>query len=200
MLLKYIILKEKIMYNKNIEKIPEEITRCEFVTIIFDLGLSYEFGYDTLMAAVQLGDKYIDYQNNNYYSQELAHMCTVVISKFNEDYYYSTSDAIDTIENSYMLKLEWDLFTMINYVVKIDNVMTYIGRLVNDEIKLELILGQIFWYLCKDICMNKQLLLMKHETLLRGCMILHTHNKLKAVHDYKKEFFNTLSSHYDLTC
>lgn len=167
------------MYVRDIVKVPQKIERDEFVNIIFNVGLNYNYGYDTLMAAVQLGDQHTD--KNNDYTKELSYVCLVLMTKLNEDDNYSTHEAVDELENKYVLILEWEIFRTCK--IKINNFMTFLGYLTNNEI----IFGPIFWDLCKDICMNKTLLNMNPQTILLGCFLLN--NKLKCIGTYKQRCF-----------
>jgi len=169
------------MYVRDIIRSPQKITRNEFVNIIFDIGLNYNYGYDTLIASVQLGDQYIDQDYNNDYTKELAYVCLILTTKLNEDDYYSTAEAVDELENKYVLVLEWEIFRTCK--IKIKNFMTYLGYLTNHEI----IFGPIFWDLCKDICINKTLLQMNPQTILLGCFLLN--DKLKCIKQYQQRYF-----------
>lgn len=52
------------MYTRNISRLPEEISRDEFVNIVFDLGLMHQHGCDTIVASVELGDYFVSFRGN----------------------------------------------------------------------------------------------------------------------------------------
>lgn len=181
------------MYCWDIVTIPIPINRSTFVEEIFELGLNYEYGCDILVAAVQLGDKYVD-NEGKYYSIELAHASLVLITKLSYDDCYSTSIALDVTENKSTVLLEWELF--IHYHIKVDNFISPIGKYYDN------ILPSIFWELSKTICLNKSLLDINPVTILCGCLLLLSNNKLKAVREHKERMFraviNRLSKEYEL--
>ena len=49
------------MYRRDIPKLPTPISRDEFVELVFILGRENSHGYDTIVAAVQIGDHFISY-------------------------------------------------------------------------------------------------------------------------------------------
>lgn len=50
------------MYSHQILKLPTEISREEFVELVFDLGRVNSHGYDSMIAAVQLGDYFVSFK------------------------------------------------------------------------------------------------------------------------------------------
>lgn len=201
------------MYQRDIPHLPVKIDRDQFVEIIFHLGLIHRHGYDTIVASVQLGDMFISYptQETNriissssdmsnimngpvprIYSSELAYTVTVVAAKANEDYgYMNIKDAIIDTDNSYVLKIEREIFVMLNFHVKIRNFITIIGSLLYDKIH-HLLLGSGFWDLSKQICMDPVLLNMNSQTLILGIIILSRHKKLRASHDNRHRIFTDI--------
>lgn len=181
------------MHSWDLVTIPNCIDRSIFVEEIFELGLIYEYGCDVLVAAVQLGDEYVD-DKNKYYSIELAHASLVLVTKFSYDDHYSTDNALSITENKYTVLLEWEIFT--SYHIKIDNFISFIGRYYKD------VLPAIFWDLSKTICSNKSLLNINPVTILCGCLLLLNNNKLKAVREHKERLFRQtiikLSKEYEI--
>lgn len=52
------------MYQREIAKLPTEISREDFVEKIFDLGFDQNHEYDTIMLAVQIGDFFVKYDGH----------------------------------------------------------------------------------------------------------------------------------------
>lgn len=50
------------MYQCDIPKLPTEISRNEFVENVFDIGRKNNHRYDTIIASVMLGDKFVSYE------------------------------------------------------------------------------------------------------------------------------------------
>jgi hypothetical protein len=49
------------MYSYQIPRLPTQISREEFVELVFDLGRENSHGYDTTIASVQLGDYFVSF-------------------------------------------------------------------------------------------------------------------------------------------
>ena len=49
------------MYSRDIPKLPNAIPREQFVQLVFELGFNYRHGYDSIIAAVQLGDYFVSF-------------------------------------------------------------------------------------------------------------------------------------------
>lgn len=232
------------MYQRDIQFLPIKITREEFVNIVFDIGLQYCHGYDTIIAAVQIGDKFVSTIKDNtcdisipidkdgyisssnddnasyddddedifatndelqvnkcanslsiterYYSNELAYTTTVLVCKANEDDgYKSIETAVTDTGNGYVYILEWEICHVIGFNVKINNFMTFIGRLL-DIIGITSVLPSVFWDLSKDICMNIELLKINPLTILIGCILLNHMGKLKAIRTNKERVFHNI--------
>jgi len=197
------------MYKRNIPHLPEKINRCEFVNIIFDIGLEYQHGYDTLMIAVEIGDYFVSYDGPREslmkkssknmirnpapqeYSKELAYVTTVIAAKYNEDNGYDLIEnaTIDT-ENSYVRKMEWEICMILGFTIKNRNFITLIGSL--SLVNPPKLLGSMFWDLIKDICMNQSLMKINPITILLGCFLLHKRGKLRAFYTNKVRNFMTI--------
>lgn len=57
----YVTQGKKQMYQRDIPKLPESISRYDFVELAFDLGRIHMHGYDTIVAAVQIGDYFVSF-------------------------------------------------------------------------------------------------------------------------------------------
>lgn len=144
-------------YTRNIPKQPVPITRACFVDLIFDLGEQADHSYSSIMAAVELGDAFVNYRGPRtpyllraslddqsidaglcespvpqVYSVELAHAVSVIIAKINEDYGYSqTRTAIEDTDNLYTLKIEWEVCLVFDFRIRVNNLMTLMGDLLD---------------------------------------------------------------------
>lgn len=49
------------MYRSSVPHLPVEISREEFVELVFDLGRIHSHGYDTIVASVELGDYFVSF-------------------------------------------------------------------------------------------------------------------------------------------
>lgn len=191
------------MYNYEKCFEPLEITRNEFIEKIFTLGSENNHGLDSIIESVQLGDLFVnntkDYipyvynkkiGSNNFtfidkseqiYSNELAHIVTIIIAKFNEDNgYNNTFRGIMDTSNFYIVKIERDICNIINYTVKINNILTYYYSIFPFQY-----LNSDFYYIFKDICHNKEILYSNPFTIIISLLLLNKHNKLKSL-KYKR--------------
>lgn len=215
------------MFQRDIPHLPIKIERCQFVNIVFALGLIHRHGYDTIVTAAQLGDMFVSYSgartpftdcfNNSSdnakfidilsnpvpqeYSEELAYAVTVIAAKANEDDgYKSIEDAIVETGNRYVLKIEYEICMLLNFHVKIHNFITVIGMLLSH--KECVILGSGFWDLSRQICMDPILLKMNPLTLVVGIILLCKSRKLRAIRDNKERVFSDImtqvSKEYEL--
>ena len=203
------------MHQRDIPKLPTKIDRKEFVDIIFDLGLSSMHGYDTIVAAVQLGDKFVSYSGSRIsfndtrfgsydidimnqpvpqeYSAELAHVVTIITCKVNEDNgYMDIKEAIYETCNSYVAKMEWEICELFNFNFKVNNFITLIAALVCHKKDEPITLDSGFYDLSKQICINIELLNMNPFTLVAGILILIKHKKLRASRDNKERIFKNI--------
>ena len=203
------------MHQRDIPKLPTKIDRKEFVDIIFDLGLSSMHGYDTIVAAVQLGDKFVSYSGPRIsfndiqsgssdidimnqpvpqeYSTELAHVVTIITCKVNEDNgYMDIKEAIYETCNSYVAKIEWEICILFDFNLKVNNFITLIGALVCHKKDEPITLNSAFYDLSKQICSNLELLNMNPFTVVAGILILAKHGKLRASHDNKERIFSNM--------
>ena len=210
------------MYQHDIPKLPTPITRNSYVDLVFDIGLEYSHGYDTIVMSVEIGDAFVLYKGNrspfiptahtNFeimnqlvpqeYSIELAHITTVTVAKFNETGgYQSTRNAISNTENCYIAKMEFEIFEVIDFHINRSNFITVFGNLLPHTNQKHL--GSVFWDLSKAICLDYTLMQMNPYTLILGTILLNKHGKLKAVSDNKYRMFQTLLTHiveeYELT-
>lgn len=47
------------MYERDVARPPRPVSRVDFVREVFQIGAEYNFGYDTLISAVVLGDRFV---------------------------------------------------------------------------------------------------------------------------------------------
>lgn len=196
------------MYQRELSHLPIEITREEFVELAFELGRCYNHGLDTTVAVVQLGDYFVNFQGernsfkcdnflepiSQIYSVELAHIITVIIAKFNEDFgYRSTKEAIIETGNRYLIKMEYEILRLINFHVVINNFITLIWNLIlSVDNNHKLSLSSAFWYFSKEVCINKELLSKDHRLIVLAVIILHKKGQLKAVKDNRHRIFEEI--------
>jgi hypothetical protein len=206
------------MYQRDIPKLPIRISRSHFVDEIFYLGIHYQHGYDTIVASVQLGDFFVNYSQPRsfcyrpstkdyyvwkdkllatpcpqFYSIELAHVVTVIIAKFNEDYgYINTTNAIINTENRYIVKLEWEICNLIQYHVKIDNFITVMSNYMNLSNRK---FNSFFLDFSKYICLDPKLLSTNPYILIYCSVYLYQKGKLVPYFIHKENvFINTMTT------
>ncbi len=206
------------MYLRDIPRLPIEISRSNFVNEVFELGTFHQHGYHNIIASVQLGDFFVNYPHPRtyifqpftpkeidlwedhqllltkpcpqFYSIELAHVVTVIISKFNEDYgYHKTFDAISNTENRYIIKLEYEICNLIQYQIKIYNFITIIYNHITDPTRH---LDSFFLDFSKYICLDPILLSTNPYILLSCSIYLHQKNKLSPFFIHNQNNFITL--------
>ena len=114
------------------------------------------------------------------YSIELAHVVTVIAAKYNEDYgYRNIKQACFDTNNYYVVKMEWEICSIIGLHVKIKNFVSLFAIILE-------ILGinsskewhPKFYFICYEICYDKILLNTHPKAILMGILLLFKHNKL----------------------
>jgi hypothetical protein len=200
------------MYERDIPHVPSEVTREEFVHHVFDLGFRYYHSYSTCIGTVELGDKFVSFTGARtphtstlfpdnecvpqIYSLELAYITTVILAKRYEDHgYKSTKQAITDTDNSYIIKMEWEICQILNFHITINNFMTTMGELLWDgtsnvsDVNNILPWHPMFWDLSKEVCLNRSLLSARPHTLILGIMLLWNSGSLRAMRSYKQRIF-----------
>ena len=146
-------------YLHKINKPPTEITREEFLDEIFVLGHLYEYGYDTIVGAVELADRFMlvteprqsyhehitlkpsnspEYEAlvttpiTQIYSKELVVVALTLAGKTNEDDPHSIKYGLTSCENYYIVKMEWEIARCFHYHIRVNNFMTCIGLAFDD--------------------------------------------------------------------
>lgn len=148
------------MYQRDIPRLPIQISREKFVDLVFDIGREYCHEYNSIVASVILGDKFVTYTGPRkpfidglsehlsgfrgpsspeiinelvpqIYSEELAHVVTVLVAKHNEDNGYQyTNEAIVDTENRYIVKMEWEIAMIIGFRIDTNNFVTAISYII----------------------------------------------------------------------
>lgn len=137
------------------------------------------------------------------YSVELAYVVTVLSGKYNEDFgYRNISRASFDTENSYVMKMEREIFEILWAEFRVYNFITIIGLLVAKDKNYPPRLARVFFEIAKDVCMDQKLLSMNPWTVVIGIILLGRAGKLKAVRTDRERIFwdliQTLSAEYDL--
>ncbi len=194
------------MYRRDIAHLPKAIDRVAWVNLIFELGRFHSHNYETTINAVLIGEHFMQYEEPRTpytylkntspilktivpqtYSVELAHVVTVIAAKFNEDSgYVSTLSAANNTNNYYVYKMEWEICILLNFCVWHDNIISYLS------ISSNMNLGSWLWDLGKAICLNRELLKSRFETILCAIVILGRKNKLAPLIKYKERIFYML--------
>ncbi|MEM2986521.1 MAG: hypothetical protein QXV60_00270 [Nitrososphaerota archaeon] len=168
------------------------IHREEFINIVFNIGLDCSHQYDTIVSSVILGDKFVALKNIGY-SVELAHVVSVLLAKYKEDFGYSnTIDAIINTGNRKIIQLEWDVFSSMKYKIYYPSFINifYILVLFCDP---KYTLGTLFWEISKQVCEDPKLLYSTNpKTIVLAVILLYQRGKLKAVRDNKMRMFKEL--------
>lgn len=185
------------MYNRNIKHDIKLVDRNSFVDLVFDIGLSYDNCYGTIMTAIEISDKYVDIKKTDY-STELAHVAIVVSAKFYEDMdYLSIREAAEIVDNGIVFSIEHEILDCIQFKIPENKFISLIGTILSNynikENKHKL-LGKDFTYITKNICKDKTLLYMDPMTILIGLVILNKFSKTAIFQQkYKYDhFFDTI--------
>ena len=202
-----------IMYKHKIAKPPKVITREQFLQDIFALGRLYEYGYDTIVGAVELADRFMTITEprqsyhehiqmetlddaskllattpiDHCYSDELVVVALTLAGKCNEDDPHSIMYGLLNCENYYIVKMEWEIAQCFQYHIRVNNFMTYLGLIFDDTP----ILGPEFGALAQDVCRVLSWYTMSPVTILMASLWLHQQGKLKAIATAKHQRFVT---------
>ena len=205
------------MYQHKINKAPTEISREQFLDAIFSLGHLYEYGYDTILGAVELADRFMlireprpschghielnsTLDNEAYrtliitpmaqiYSKELVVVALTLAGKANEDEPHSIHYGLMFCENYYIVKMEWELASCFRHHIRVNNFMTYIGLTFDDGMSYPQ-LGPVFGELAKDVCHIPNWWNLSPLAIIMGVMWLYQQGKLRAVSTNKQLMFN----------
>lgn len=206
------------MYLHDEPYLPKEINRNKFVDIIFDLGYYNQHRYDTIIAAVQIGDYFVSYKGKRtpyipisskidiskydfmkelvpqIYSEELAHVVTTISSSINEIIEYNINRVVVDTVNYYVYKMQWEICMVIGFSFKINNFMTVIHELITicNKNNIDLRMSSVFWDISKAICMNIKYLQTNPKVILLAIVLLYNNNKLKAIKEHRKRIFQSL--------
>jgi len=169
--------------------LPKEITRKDYVELIFEIG--YEYSYETIYTAVELGDKFVEHEQSSIpqiYSTELAYVVLSLVAKAKEDFnFYCTKTALRETKNSFLINMEWKIGEMFGFCFNSKNFLTLASSLVCCD---KLYSG--FFDLTKEVCMNKKLMKTNPRTLLCGILLLIKKRKLKAPKLHRWRLFSSL--------
>lgn len=209
--------RETNMYRRDIPHMPNTVSREQFVKEIFDLGLRFDYECDTLITAVEIGDKFVSYEGDRVpytsykkekqdkltseqikiitevvpqvYSRELAYVALVISADVTEDNGYSIEEAADELENGYVYKMQWEICMLNDFYICNKNFTTLLASLVDYA---EFKLNRMFWDLSLAICLDKTLLYANHITIIIAIIILSDRRKLRAQKQYRKRIFRNL--------
>lgn len=198
-----------IIYERDIPKLPNEICRDEFVNEIFNLGLNYECGYNVLISAVEIGDKFVSYNKKRrphtlhnrkfskgpikilvdlvpqIYSKELAHVVFAISCNSIEDWGYSIDNVASQLDNVYVYKMEWEVCMVINFHVPYENFFIHMLSLIDNPNNI----SAMFWDLTRQICMDKLLLYSNRASIIVAIILLIKNKKLRAERTYRERIF-----------
>lgn len=158
-----------------------KIKRKKFVEILFDIGIEYEHGYDTIVAAVQLGDQ-LSRDTLFCYSVELAHVLSVIVAKANEEHgYREIRFAIKDTNNESLSSMEWEILGYLGFQVKVKNFVTLFAELIRRMLpeSREFFLGPSFLGLSLVICSDKKLLSACPVSQVFAAILLFRNGKLE---------------------
>lgn len=155
------------MYIRDTIKTPQQIERNAFVEEIFYLGTLYQHSYDTILMSVKIGDSFCNSDrevklwtnekiklktpSEKIYSNELAHVCTVIASNINEDCghgYRSILSAAKQLENNFVHKLFCELCLFFDYKFPREFIMTSIIEVLGYKPEYK----SLYLEITKDIC------------------------------------------------
>ena len=208
------------MYQRQIAKAPEVITRDAFITEIFELGRMYEYGYDTIVGAIELADRFmlITEPRQSYHEYvQLQRQCqiydnykdrlTLLTAPIEQCYSKELVVAVLTLagksneDNPYSIS-HGLLFCENYYIVKMEWEIAcsfaYYIRINNFITSIGLLvveenanLASVFAELAQDICRIHQWWTISSTTIIMASLYLYQTNKLKAITtDRIKRFHN----------
>lgn len=64
---------------------PLEITRLNYIKTIWSITEQYDYSIDTEMLAINITNKYINYNKHAWYTEDLAFVTTIIAGKLTED-------------------------------------------------------------------------------------------------------------------
>lgn len=140
------------------------------------------------------------------YSNELAHVVTVLVAKYNEDFhhgYRSINLAVFDTGNYYVRKMEREICTMMGFNLKVHNFISVIGALIIDyDAKVFRRLGSVFWDISREICLNQKLLSLNPLNVALAIFLLGRAGKLRALRTNRERKFRklmkTIAREYEL--
>lgn len=192
------------MYEEDVDRDQIVIFRNKLIDIIFNIGLEQENGYDTLIMAVDIADRYVFLSKGNY-TTELAHVVLIIANKINEDHGYKSIQSVSKDINYNKLgSLERNVLILLNFTFPRKNIISYIGYHLDpdmDNKKIPL-LPSIFWDLSKQICKNNLTKIHPKKILISLLMLVKYRKNLKFLKSYKKRVFfdiiSAVSNEYDI--
>lgn len=210
------------MYRREIPHLPNTVPRKQFVKEIFDLGLRFDYGYDTLITAVEIGDRFVSYKGDRVsytyykkknklssdqiniitefvpqiYSRELAYVSLVISADVTEDDGYSIGEVADELENGYVYKMQWEICIINDFCIHNNNFITLLGSLIweaNSSVD-ECTLSKMFWDLSLAICTDETLLYANPINIILAVIMLNNMGKLCTPKQYRERIFQKLMS------
>ena len=125
------------------------------------------------------------------YSIELAHVVVILASKYYEDCIsYDTDEALYELENRYIIKMEWEVYTMLKFQITVPNFTHVIYAILSEQgYSTNWYFGSLFKDLIKEVCLYRELLQMSPATVILGIVLLYRRGKLAAVTKNKQRIF-----------
>lgn len=207
------------MYQRQIPRAPKKITRDVFIDMIFELGKTYEYGYDTIMGAIELADKFMliieprtsyhehikvkhKYRIHDRYKGQMDFLIAPIEQYYSPELVVVTltlagkSNEDDAHSISYALT-----FVENYYIIKMEwevaNCFGYYIRVKNIITDIGLIIGEnadlasIFGEIAQDVCRIPKWWTISSVTIIMATLYLYQNNKLHAVTvDKVKRFRN----------
>jgi hypothetical protein len=209
------------MYLRDIPRLPIEITRTQFVNNIFEIGNDRSQDYDLMMTAVRIGDLFVNNSQNRkictwsnrgssepfmnepippIYSNELAHVCLIISSKFRESDSYSRiiQAAIET-DNGIVYKMEWEVLSCLDFCIPKIPFIICLGLFTP---KTHTMIRRDWGELMKDLC-SGAIYMENPFTILLAVKLLYRSGRLRADLTYRQIRFlrimTILSKEYEVS-
>lgn len=127
------------MYQRDIPRIPETISRDMFVDIVFELGKTYQHGYDTIVAAVQIADYFLSFSGERIVYRPFSQVDRVKYRALKDEFTCNSIGFAGEIKLEAHIKKEQNPIELLDdlvpqvYSVELAHVVTVISAKLNEE-------------------------------------------------------------------
>lgn len=206
------------MFTRDIPKLPLEFSREEYVGYVIKLGYLNNISYDTILTAVYIGDKVVNWDKSwkichwikstdqkiislpmqRIYSKELAIICLIIICKIKEDEFNYTQGIVNDYDNCYLYKMEWEICMNFNFEFPIHNSLTEVAAFYERKVKdfnESKSFCNFLVRLLKMLSANEISYKFSHNLVLMSLILLSRNDKITITnfdYGYKRAYFDRL--------